>query len=103
FNSPEGLTNDRDIHYHAARARGGIGLMITGNRLIHPTSNTFCRGYTYGYREEMIERDKALTDTVHRFGSHIIAQLNHAGAMGETHAMDDYRVLWSSSNIKSRV
>lgn len=103
FNSPDGLTNNRDIYYHAARAKGGIGLMITGNRLIHPTSNTFCRGYSYGYREEMIERDKALTDTVHSFGSHIFAQLNHFGVMGETHAMDDYRVLWSSSNIKSPV
>lgn len=103
FNSPEGLTNNRDIYYHAARAKGGIGLMVTGNRLIHPTSNTFCRGYPYGYREEMIERDTALTEAVHGFGAHIFAQLNHFGVMGETHAMDDYRVLWSSSNIKSPV
>lgn len=103
FNSPEGLTNNRDIYYHTARAKGGIGLMVTGNRLIHPTSNTFCRGYPYGYREEMIERDTALTQAVHGFGAHIFAQLNHFGVMGETHAMDDYRVLWSSSNIKSPV
>lgn len=103
FNSPEGLTTDRDVYYHAARAKGGIGLMITGNRLIHPTSNTFCRGYSYGYRPEMVERDRALTDVVHSFGSHIFAQLNHFGVMGETHAMDDYRVLWSASNIKSPV
>jgi len=103
FNSPEGLTTDRDVYYHAARAKGGIGLMITGNRLIHPTSNTFCRGYSYGYRPEMVERDRALTDVVHGFGSHIFAQLNHFGVMGETHAMDDYRVLWSASNIKSPV
>lgn len=103
FNSPDGLTNNRDIYYHAARAKGGIGLMVTGNRLIHPTSNTFCRGYPYGYREEMVERDTALTEAVHGFGAHIFAQLNHFGVMGETHAMDDYRVLWSSSNIKSPV
>lgn len=103
FNSPDGLTTDRDVYYHAARAKGGIGLMITGNRLIHPTSNTFCRGYSYGYRPEMVERDKALTDVVHGFGAHIFAQLNHFGVMGETHAMDDYRVLWSASNIKSPV
>ncbi|WP_178113541.1 FAD-dependent oxidoreductase [Pseudomonas sp. ANT_H12B] len=103
FNSPEGLTNNRDIYYHAARAKGGIGLMVTGNRLIHPTSNTFCRGFSYGYREEMVERDLALTEAVHGFGAHIFAQLNHFGVMGETHAMDDYRVLWSASNIKSPV
>lgn len=103
FNVRDGITTNRDIHYHAARAKGGIGLMITGNRLVHPTSNTFCRGYPYGYREEMVERDSALTKTVHDFGAHIFAQLNHFGVMGETHAMDDYRVLWSSSNIKSPV
>jgi len=51
----------------------------------------------------MVERDRELTDAVHRHGSHIFAQLNHFGVMGETHAMDDYRVLWSSSNIKSPV
>jgi len=38
FNTRDGITTDRDIHYHVARAKGGIGLMITGNRLIHPTS-----------------------------------------------------------------
>lgn len=103
FNTRDGITTDRDIHYHVARAKGGIGLMITGNRLVHPTSNTFCRGYPYGYRPEMVERDQSLTDAVHRHGAKIFAQLNHFGVMGETHAMDDYRVLWSSSNIKSPV
>lgn len=103
FNTRDGLTTERDIHYHVARAKGGIGLMITGNRLVHPTSNTFCRGYPYGYREEMVERDKALTNAVHKHGAVIFAQLNHFGVMGETHAMDDYRVLWSASNIKSPV
>ena len=103
FNTRDGITTERDIHYHVARAKGGIGLMVTGNRLVHPTSNTFCRGYPYGYRPEMVERDRSLTEAVHRHGAKIFAQLNHFGVMGETHAMDDYRVLWSSSNIKSPV
>lgn len=103
FNTRDGITTERDIHYHVARAKGGIGLMITGNRLVHPTSNTFCRGYPYGYRPEMVERDRALTEAVHKHGAVIFAQLNHFGVMGETHAMDDYRVLWSASNIKSPV
>jgi mycofactocin system FadH/OYE family oxidoreductase 2 len=101
FHLRDGITNNRDIYYHAARAKGGIGLMTTGNRLVHPSSNTFCRGFSYGYRKEMVERDAALTQAVHDFGSHIFAQLNHFGVMGEAEAMDDYRVLWSASNIKS--
>lgn len=103
FNSRDGITTERDIHYHVARAKGGIGLMVTGNRLVHPTSNTFTRGYPYGYRPEMVERDRSLTEAVHRHDAKIFAQLNHFGVMGETHAMDDYRILWSSSNIKSPV
>lgn len=103
FNVRDGITTERDIHYHVARAKGGIGLMVTGNRLVHPTSNTFTRGYPYGYRPEMVERDRSLTDAVHRHGGKIFAQLNHFGVMGETHSMDDYRVLWSPSNIKSPV
>lgn len=51
----------------------------------------------------MVERDRALTDSVHHYGAKIIAQLNHFGVIGESHAMDDCRVLWSASSIKSPV
>jgi 2,4-dienoyl-CoA reductase-like NADH-dependent reductase (Old Yellow Enzyme family) len=44
FNTRDGITTERDIHYHVARAKGGIGPMVTGNRLVHPTSSTFTRG-----------------------------------------------------------
>lgn len=101
FHKKDGITNNRDRYYAEARAKGGVALMTTGNRLIHPTSNTFMRGYSYGYREEMIERDRAMTDAVHKHGSAIIAQLNHFGVNGSTTSMDDYRVLWSASNVKS--
>lgn len=101
FHKKDGITNNRDRYYAEARAKGGVALMTTGNRLIHPTSNTFMRGYSYGYREEMIERDRAMTDAVHKHGSAIIAQLNHFGVNGSTSSMDDYRVLWSASNVKS--
>jgi 2,4-dienoyl-CoA reductase-like NADH-dependent reductase (Old Yellow Enzyme family) len=101
FHKKDGITNNRDRYYAEARARGGLALLTTGNRLIHPTSNTFMRGYSYGYREEMVERDRAMTDAVHAHGAHIIAQLNHFGVNGSTTSMDDYRVLWSASNVKS--
>jgi 2,4-dienoyl-CoA reductase-like NADH-dependent reductase (Old Yellow Enzyme family) len=101
FHKKDGVTNNRDRYYAEARAKGGVALLTTGNRLIHPTSNTFMRGYSYGYRPEMIERDRAMTDAVHKHGSAIIAQLNHFGVNGSTTSMDDYRVLWSASNVKS--
>ena len=101
WHKKEGLTNDRDRYYAEARAKGGAGLIITGNRLVHPTSNTFTRGYSYGYKKEMIEPDAAMTRAVHDHGGRIFAQLNHFGVNGTTSSMDDYRVLWSSSTMKS--
>lgn len=101
WHKKEGISNDRDRYYAEARARGGAGLLITGNRLVHPTSNTFTRGYSYGYKKEMIEPDAAMTRAVHDHGARIFAQLNHFGVNGTTSSMDDYRVLWSSSNMKS--
>lgn len=101
WHKKEGLTNNRDRYYAEARARGGAGLIITGNRLVHPTSNTFTRGYSYGYKKDMIEPDRAMTSAVHEHGSRIFAQLNHFGVNGTTSSMDDYRVLWSSSTMKS--
>jgi mycofactocin system FadH/OYE family oxidoreductase 2 len=101
WHKKEGLTNDRDRYYAEARAKGGAGLIITGNRLVHPTSNTFTRGYSYGYKKEMIEPDAAMTRAVHDHDGRIFAQLNHFGVNGTTSSMDDYRVLWSSSTMKS--
>lgn len=101
WHKKEGLTNNRDRYYAEARAKGGAGLIITGNRLVHPTSNTFTRGYSYGYKKEMVEPDAAMTQAVHDHGARIFAQLNHFGVNGTTSSMDDYRVLWSSSTMKS--
>ncbi len=101
FGMRDGLTNQREVHYQRERARGGLGLIITGNRLVHPTSNTGSRGFNWGYRKEIIERERAVTDVVHEHGAKIIAQQNHFGFNGSSSAMDDYRVLWSSSNVKS--
>jgi len=101
FGYRDGLTNAREIFYQRERARGGIGLIITGNRLVHPTSNTGSRGFNWGYRREIIERERKLTQTVHKYGARIIAQQNHFGINGSSSASDDYRVLWSSSAVQS--
>jgi mycofactocin system FadH/OYE family oxidoreductase 2 len=101
FGYRDGLTNKRELYYQRERARGGAGLVITGNRLVHPTSNTGSRGFNAGYRKEIVERERAITRVVHDNGARIFAQQNHFGINGDSSAMDDYRVLWSSSNVKS--
>ena len=35
-----GVDSERNVAYQVERAKGGAGLLITGNRLVHPTSTT---------------------------------------------------------------
>jgi 2,4-dienoyl-CoA reductase-like NADH-dependent reductase (Old Yellow Enzyme family)/thioredoxin reductase len=101
FASAEGLTNDRDIYYQAERAKGGIGLIVTGARHTHPNSTGPNRSLARGNRQEMIERDAEMVEAVHAFGGRIIAQLIHFGPQGRSGALDDYRVQWGPSTMKS--
>src|SRR5690606_2821472 len=93
FASGDGLTNDRDIHYQAERAKGGIGLIVTGARHVHPQSTGPNRSLARGNRPEMIERDAEMVRAVHAFGGRIFAQLGEFVPRGRSGAVDDYRRL----------
>lgn len=101
FASADGLTNDRDIHYQAERAKGGIGLIVTGARHVHPQSTGPNRSLARGDRKEIIERDAEMVRAVHAFGGRIFAQLIHFGPQGRSGALDDYRLLMGPSTMKS--
>ncbi|MEZ5098597.1 MAG: FAD-dependent oxidoreductase [Thermoleophilia bacterium] len=101
--SRDGMDSDRDVAYYEARARGGIGLMITGNRFVHPTSTSATLRYSLGWQRDAVAADRRLTDAVHRHGARIVAQLNHFGVNGESDAADDIRVLWGPSPLPSPI
>jgi mycofactocin system FadH/OYE family oxidoreductase 2 len=95
------VDSDRNVAYQAARARGGAGLLITGNRVVHPTSTTGFPRIAWAYRPEALEADRRLTSAVHEHGAVIFAQLNHFGVNASSDSADDYRVLWGPSAVKS--
>ena len=92
--SQAGHDTARHTAYHAERAKGGIGLIITGNRFVHPTSTSATLRYSYAWRREAIPFDRQLTNAVHEHGAVIFAQLNHFGVNGVSDAADDIRVVW---------
>ena len=97
--SVRNLVSRRDYDYKVARAAGGVGLMITGSRPVHPTGAQ--RGATLAYLREGIPLDRRLTAAVQDHGAVIFGQLAHVGMMMSSDGNDDPRVLWSASAIPS--
>jgi mycofactocin system FadH/OYE family oxidoreductase 2 len=95
------VDSQRNVEYQAARAKGGAGLLITGNRVVHPTSTTGFPRVAWAYLPEALEADRRLTGAVHEHGAAIFAQLNHFGLNASSDSADDYRVLWGPSAVKS--
>ena len=97
----DGVDSQRNVDYQVARARGGAGLLITGNRVVHPTSTTGFPRVAWAYLHEALEADRRLTEAVHEHGAFIFAQLNHFGLNATSDSADDYRVLRGPSAVKS--
>src|SRR5690242_15784204 len=95
------VDSDRNVAYQAARAKGGAGLLITGNRVVHPTSTTGFPRVAWQYLPDALESDRRLTSAVHEHGGAIFAQLNHFGLNATSDSADDLRVLWGPSAVKS--
>lgn len=99
--SHAGMNTNRDLYYHRERAKGGAGLLITGNRHVHPSSSVSAATFPRGYIREAVGFDRRMTAAVHEYGAAIIAQLNHAGVNGSADAPDDLRFLVSASAVTS--
>lgn len=99
--SVDGVDSARDLHYQVARAKGGVGLLVTGNRLVDPASTAGDTGYPKAHLRRAVQSDRRITAAVHDHGARIIAQLNHFGVQGVTDAADDPRVLVGPSAVKS--
>ena len=74
-----GLTNSSDLEHHIRLAEGGVGLIISGGTVVHPTSSLRNRRLVEAYNDDvlpgLIERSKV----VHAQGAALICQLFHLG------------------------
>ena len=96
-----GVDSQRNVDYQVARARGGAGLLITGNRVVHPASTTGFPRISWAFLPEALEANQCLTRAVHEHGAVIFEQLNHFGLNASSDSADDLRVLWGPSAVKS--
>jgi 2,4-dienoyl-CoA reductase-like NADH-dependent reductase (Old Yellow Enzyme family) len=74
----ENLATDRNVAYHRARARGGVGLIITEALRVHPTAAA--RDRTLGVFDDACVPGLAkVAHAVHAEGAAIFGQIMHIG------------------------
>ncbi|WP_328415160.1 FAD-dependent oxidoreductase [Micromonospora sp. NBC_00389] len=87
---------DRHVAYHAERARGGVGLIITEAVRVHPTSAG--RHISLGsFDDASIPAYAAVATAVHEHGAAIFAQIMHAGRQANGDATRT--AAWSASPL----
>ncbi|NMM84088.1 2,4-dienoyl-CoA reductase [Rhodococcus sp. SRB_17] len=82
--------------YYGARAKGGAGLIISEEHSTHPSDRPYEK-MIEGYRTEVVEGYRRITESVHAHGSVILAQINHNGGQGA--GTYSRRPLWAPSAI----
>ena len=100
--SPEGFVTDEMISYYAERAKGGAGLIITELVTIDsPLGNGIERQLSID-EDKYIFGLRKLTTEIHRHGSKIFIQLNHAGNRAKLE-FKGMPFIVSASNIPSSI
>ncbi len=91
-----GLPSSQHTAYYAARAAGGTGLIITEEHSTHPTDWPYEK-LIHGFRPEVLEGYRAITDAVHAHDTPIFAQINHNG--GQASSMYSRLPVWAPSPV----
>jgi len=78
YASEDGVVTERMLDYYTARAKGGVGLIITESMSVHETGKSSSNVLTI-HDDKMIVGLKKLSSSVKENAVHIIAQLYHGG------------------------
>ena len=101
FGGQHGEFNEDHISYYEQRAKGGTGLIIVENANVD-----FPLG-SNGTTQIRIDHDKYipglynLTETLHKYGTNVAIQINHAGASAVPARIEGLQPV-SASNIPSK-
>jgi len=74
-----GIPTHGDIEHFERLAAGGVGLIISGASVVHPTSALRSGKLIEGYLDEVVPAMAEKADVVHRHGARLVGQLVHLG------------------------
>ncbi|MEK5442535.1 oxidoreductase [Fredinandcohnia sp. FSL W7-1320] len=94
--SMDGAPTDHQIAYYEERAKGGVGMVITGNAFVDDHNSQIASGQLGIYSDRLVPHINRLAETVQRAGSKLVVQLVHGGRQA-SHAWN--KPLWAPSSI----
>ena len=74
-----GRVTEREVAFQEERARNGVGLIVIGAAMVHPTSRFPARILVEAWDEEGIDALRTRCEAVQRRGTRIFGQLAHLG------------------------
>lgn len=92
----DGKPTEQHAAYYAARARGGVGLIITEEHSTHPTDWPYEK-LIHGFHRDVIPGYRRMTSAVHEYRVPIFAQINHNG--GQASSMYSRLPVWAPSAV----
>jgi mycofactocin system FadH/OYE family oxidoreductase 2 len=90
------LLSDQHAAYYRERAKGGAGMIVLEELLVHPSDLPYEKAL-FGYVKEIIPGCRRVAGEVHRHGAVAVAQLNHSGLQSDGSAA--MRELWAPSAV----
>lgn len=98
----DGRPQEEYVAYHRARAKGGVGMQITGATPVHESSALHSRSAIHNLDDSVIPGYRMLADAVHAEGGTMLAQLAHYGATMESGG-EAGQTIWGPSEKASEV
>jgi 2,4-dienoyl-CoA reductase-like NADH-dependent reductase (Old Yellow Enzyme family) len=74
-----GVFGPAALPYYVERAKGGVGLIIIGATMVHPSSRAGSAAFPQLYDDRNVAALAEIADAVHAHGSRIAIQLYHGG------------------------
>jgi 2,4-dienoyl-CoA reductase (NADPH2) len=74
-----GRVTEREVAFQEERARSGVGLIVTGAAMVHPSSRFPARILVEAWDEDGIDALRSRCKSVQRHGSRMFGQLAHLG------------------------
>ncbi len=75
----DGVPTHGDTEHFERLAAGGVGLIIGGATVVHPTTTLRSRKLVEAYHDEFVPAAAAKAEVIHRHGARFIGQLCHLG------------------------